>query len=690
MPDPRLDQAAAHPRLVRLGRAITRLGSNRRILIAGAHPDDEPSDMIARWSLGEGHRVHYVCVTRGQGGQNSIGAESGPMLGRLRAAEMAVAADRLDMSFALLDTGAPGDPLADFGFSKSAEDTLRRWGAEEVLRRLVREIRLFRPEIALPCFLDVPGQHGHHRAITRTLLRAWDAAADAAFAPELGPVWAISKLYLPAWSGAGESYDDSEPPPPATTPVDLSGRDPLTGMSWGQLGEWSRAAHASQGMGVWRAADENRSRPLHLLASRVGGLGPETDISDGLPVDLAHGGDPALTNLVGALGLLRNQFPHEARMQAALAQVRGLLASIGPVSDSLEFRLAVLRDDLDTLDHLLEDGLYRAPVRAEAPPPPAWLTRLPSGAYYNLAAPIPIVLDIASSGPQPQVDLPAGWRAAWTAGPSAREWRLTLTPSSDVGEGSVDIGFRFEDTPARVRQASQYPHVGTLQHDRPARVTIAVVRVALPKKRRLVVLDEGNADLAPFLRQLGFEVSGLEAVDSADAILLGAMGWRRRPDAFARRADIFAAVDHGARLVTLYHRPHDNWGPGAAVRPLSIGTPSLRFRVCEPDAPVTPLEPAHAVLTYPNPLSPTDWEGWVRERGLYFAGDWHAGDWLPLLALHDHGEAPLTGGLLIAQYGAGAQVHCALALHHQLPALVPGAARLLVNLLSADAMGSGG
>jgi hypothetical protein len=92
--------------------------------------------------------------------------------------------------------------------------------------------------------------------------------------------------------------------------------------------------------------------------------------------------------------------------------------------------------------------------------------------------------------------------------------------------------------------------------------------------------------------------------------------------------------------------------------------------------------PDHPLLTQPNPIAPADWEGWVRERGLYFACEWSP-SYTALLALADPGEAPLMGGLLSARAGAGRHTHVSLALHHQLPALVPGAYRLFANLLSA-------
>jgi hypothetical protein len=87
------------------------------------------------------------------------------------------------------------------------------------------------------------------------------------------------------------------------------------------------------------------------------------------------------------------------------------------------------------------------------------------------------------------------------------------------------------------------------------------------------------------------------------------------------------------------------------------------------------------VLTRPNRLTEADWEGWIQERGLYFARSWDAG-YRPVLETHDPGEAPLEGGLLIATVGKGTYVYTGLSFFRQLPAGVPGAFRLFANLLA--------
>ena len=89
----------------------------------------------------------------------------------------------------------------------------------------------------------------------------------------------------------------------------------------------------------------------------------------------------------------------------------------------------------------------------------------------------------------------------------------------------------------------------------------------------------------------------------------------------------------------------------------------------------------HAVLSYPNSISESDWHGWHKERGLYFASDWDA-CYTPLVEMADTDETPLRGALLSADIGHGRHSHCALILHHQLTHGVVGAYRLMANLLA--------
>ena len=202
-----------------------------------------------------------------------------------------------------------------------------------------------------------------------------------------------------------------------------------------------------------------------------------------------------------------------------------------------------------------------------------------------------------------------------------------------------------------------------------------------------VVAGETDTTL-DWLRQLGIEATALDDDALAAArfagfstLLVGAFAFRQRPT--LRPAALRAWVEEdGGKLVTLYHRPTDAWDAAATPpRRLAIGTPSFRWRVTDPAAPVRVLAPDSPVLNNPNRIGPGDWEGWVRERGLYFASAWDDA-YRPLLELADAGHPPLRGALLEGRLGHGSHVHVSLALHHQFPALVPGAFRLLANLVA--------
>jgi hypothetical protein len=100
------------------------------------------------------------------------------------------------------------------------------------------------------------------------------------------------------------------------------------------------------------------------------------------------------------------------------------------------------------------------------------------------------------------------------------------------------------------------------------------------------------------------------------------------------------------------------------------------------NAPVVFLAPGHPLLNVPNTITPQDFEGWIQERGLYFASQWD-GTYETVLACHDPGEPDRTGGLLYARYGKGVFIYTAYAWFRQLPAGVPGAYRLFANIISA-------
>ncbi|MEZ5722067.1 MAG: PIG-L family deacetylase [Paracoccaceae bacterium] len=261
----------ARPRVMELWWALRPLTSVIRFMQSGAHPDDEMSGLLAALAFRDGINLSYACSTRGEGGQNDIGTEARADLGALRTREMERACDVLDMRM-YWHSETADDPITDFGFSKSGVETLGKWGHARTLARFVEIVRTERPDILVPTFLDVPGQHGHHRAMTQAAHEVMAAAADPS-SPRTCRPGRWRSLYLPATSGAGQAYDDDLPPPPATLTIDGSGRDPVSGWGWNRIGQQSRAYHRTQGWGAgsgWtKARTGNCTWPKPMCRGRI-------------------------------------------------------------------------------------------------------------------------------------------------------------------------------------------------------------------------------------------------------------------------------------------------------------------------------------------------------------------------------------------------------------------------------------
>lgn len=256
--------------------AVNPLKTTVSFLNTGAHPDDERSDLLAYLSRGLGVQTSSLIANRGEGGQNEIGSELGDGLGILRSAEMEKAAEITGVTaYHLSETTS--DPIYDFGFSKTTEETLDHWGEDLTYERFIRFIREFQPDIVMPSFRDVPEQHGHHRTMTVLSLEAFEDAADPQVYPEhmeegLNP-WQIKKMYLPA-----ESEDE------ASLSIEIGDYDPIYDMSYPQLGEESRYLHKSQGMGN-DIEVEPREFHLELVDTTAVESEEEEDLFSGIAYD---------------------------------------------------------------------------------------------------------------------------------------------------------------------------------------------------------------------------------------------------------------------------------------------------------------------------------------------------------------------------------------------------------------------
>ncbi|MGG4166098.1 NEW3 domain-containing protein [Rossellomorea vietnamensis] len=260
---------------VELWNAVKPLDTTVTFLNTGAHPDDERSDFLAYLSRGLGVKTSSLIANRGEGGQNEIGQELGNALGIIRSREMIEAAKITGVkAYHLSETTS--DPIYDFGFSKTPDETLEKWGEELTYERLIRFIRTYQPDILMPSFRNSDTQHGHHRAISKLSERAFEDAAN----PDVFPdqlkeglsVWQVKKFYLPAESEEA-----------ATTSIEVGDYDPIYEMSYPQIGEESRYMHKSQGMGS-EVGVAPKQILLDLEKSSVETAGTD-ELFEGIPYD---------------------------------------------------------------------------------------------------------------------------------------------------------------------------------------------------------------------------------------------------------------------------------------------------------------------------------------------------------------------------------------------------------------------
>ena len=252
------------------------LSVSARVLIIGAHPDDEDTQLIA-W-LARGHQVHtaYLSLSRGDGGQNLIGNELGEALGAIRTEEL-LAARRIDGGQQFFSRAF------DFGFSKNADETFRQWDREALTADVVRVIRAFRPQVIVSVWSGTRADgHGHHEAAGILARAGFDAAMDTVRFPATahGRPWTPSKFYRGAWVRAQ----------PATLTLEVGGYDPVLGRSAAEIAADSRSQHRSQGQGGLQRRGRVQSR-LTREVSRANESTPantERSLFDGIDTSFAH------------------------------------------------------------------------------------------------------------------------------------------------------------------------------------------------------------------------------------------------------------------------------------------------------------------------------------------------------------------------------------------------------------------
>ena len=338
--------------VVEVGLALRQLDGVKRVLMIGAHPDDEDSGLLATLARGMGVETAYLSLTRGDGGQNIIGPELGEGLGIIRTGELEAAR--------ALDGGRQFFTRAfDYGFSKSADEAFAHWPREEVLRDVVSVIRSYRPQVIISVWAGTPRDgHGQHQASGILANEAFDAAADPGRFPDLQGIaaepWSTDKLYHSVRSRSPGSAE-------APLTIQTGTFDPLLGRSYHQLAMESRSKHRSQEMGAAQALGD-RASGLRLVQSRVG-INSDTGIFAGV--------DTTLAGLVGRLpaeaapAVGRSIAAYRMAIQEAHASLDAVQPSraagpLGRAYRNLEFTFGLIRGLGDSAAPLAEALAVRA------------------------------------------------------------------------------------------------------------------------------------------------------------------------------------------------------------------------------------------------------------------------------------------------------------------------------------------
>ena len=792
-----------------LASLLRQLGSNKRVLMIGAHPDDEDTQLLVLLARGMGAQAAYLSLSRGEGGQNLIGPELGAELGIIRTEEL-LAARELDGARQFFTRAY------DFGFSKTADETFRFWPRDSILKDVVDVIRRFRPQIVVSVFSGTPADgHGQHQVAGIVARQAFDLMRDSAGGPQ--------KFYR---STRGDTSA-------TTLSLPVGVLDPILGQSYFQIAMASRSRHRSQDMGQLQRAGPATAR-VALIATKPGlvttsdpSLFAGVDTSFHVPgyaslIDSARAAltpwRPAATlpYLVRALRALGSADAEQrSLLERAIAIAAGVsidgIADDGIVTqgerlqvevsiwnagdstvrvDSINvgapagwtlerleagmpavapgavatrrFVLTVARDAERTQPYFLRrpltsrGGLYDwssvpAAVRGlpfEPPPVSATVRLFIGGEPVSLArevvfryrdqaigeirrpifvtrdldvsiTPDELVWPIDGGAHEPRhftitttnrsrgapatvrasVAAPAGWPSsaaeslAFAREDEARSVTIAVAPpaADSLKPGMYDVRASATTGDGRKVDGSleiiDYPHIRPRALSRPSVAQIRAARLTLPGLARVGYV-RGASDRVPEallavgvpLELIGSDSLARGDLSRYDAIVIGSRAYETEPALVASNGRLLDYAKNGG-LVIVQYQQYPFVDGGFAPYPLHIARP--HDRVTDETAPVTELDPRHPVFHYPNEIGPDDWRGWVQERGLYFAHDWDT-TYTPLLEMHDPPPNPpqeLKGGLLVAPVGRGTYVYTGLSFFRQLPAGVPGAYRLFVNLL---------
>lgn len=292
------------------------------------------------------------------------------------------------------------------------------------------------------------------------------------------------------------------------------------------------------------------------------------------------------------------------------------------------------------------------------------------------------------------LDLPSGWssipaQASFSMQRSGEEQSMAFTvvprniatrPYRITAAAMDEEGKRYTSGVTMI----SYPGLRPYPYSRPAMYRTSGVDVRIPTGLKVGYVEGTGDDMPRCLEDLGVHVDLLSAQDLAtsdlsryNAILLGVRAYAVRPELKTFHVRLLEYVRQGGTLIVQYNLTDFD----ADYAPYRLELGKSPEKVIEETAPVVLLDANSPVFNWPNRISEKDFSGWVEERGHGFMQTWDP-HFTALTETHDSGQSPQKGGLLVAPYGKGFYVYEGFALYRQLPEGVPGAFRILANLIS--------
>ncbi|MBU1096493.1 MAG: PIG-L family deacetylase [Bacteroidetes bacterium] len=785
--------------------AIDKLGVLGSVLYIGAHPDDENTGLIAFLSKSKKYRTAYLSLTRGDGGQNLIGAEKGNEIGIIRTQELLQARAR--------DGGEQFFTRAiDFGYSKTEEEALRIWGKEEILGDVVWVIRKFKPDVIITRFPPGGnGGHGHHTASASLAVEAFTAAADSTkFKDQLQYVlpWQAKKLFWNNWRPSPEETK-------GLLAFDIGVFNPMLGKSYTEIAAESRSMHKSQGFG----ATPSRGTRMEYLQQFLGDKKEKnlfdgssqswTRIKGGLIIDQKidsikksfDSGNPGasinlLVNLKKEIDGLENNYWIDIKRKELLSIIQScaglwieaisedysapanekvkIITTVINRSDN-KFKIkkisyASISSDSTFEKELISNIPYTIEKVIKIPDgypvsQPYWLEEKSSEGLFKVSdksllglaenySSLPVKVSLIYNGVELEYEIPLLYKwndrvggelyrpfeirptvtvntndkVAVFPDESSKEIILKLKNNTGAINGELHlhvdknwkitpdvVPFHFEQkydeklitvnvkAPAESGESVMkikinagaeiynkalveisYPHIKRQVYFPDSEIQL--VKLNIKRGNMSIGYIMGSGDEIPeCLKNLGYDVTLLsdELLETGDltrygAIITGIRAYNTRERLKYSQQKLLEYVKNGGTFIVQYNVSFglqvDNFGP----YPIEIG----RDRITEEKSKVTFLNTKHQLLNFPNKITEEDFNGWVQERGLYFADKWDS-KYESAYSGHDNNEKDLYGGTLFTRFGKGVFIYTGYSWFRQLPAGIPGAYKIFVNMIEA-------